>query len=183
RLLNGGTARISGGLQQVTITPSSDGQYQPDFLAGLLWNPGQQLLFSFDGNLNVPIILPSAGVVAGPQTSSVQPSPLPTTLSRGSSLTVTWTPSTGADFVIFGNEGIAGITPTGQVIAKFSFGCSFPLDAGGATIPASVVSILPVGSAQLGYQIENHTEHVVGGQTFVFEAVTNGVGTNVTITD
>ena len=161
-----GTVTISGGSEVISLMTDT-GSHQTQTTASLWWKGGDTVAISstgatvkaFSGSLTIPEqVVVSAPYL--PEQGAVQ-------LTRASGLSLAWQGGAHGEAVFVIAAGTAG--------SSASATCRYPATHTQATIPSSVLMLLPAGAATFSASTQSRTEQTVGTWLVSYTSYFNAV--------
>ena len=158
-----GTVAITGGTQNVALTPETDKTYTTLTTTTALFTGGETLKATALGG-DVPAF---TATVTAPTlakiTSPAKPASFMLAVDRAHDLAVTWTGGGGGKLQVFVSGGNKQVT------------CRFDASAGAGTVPAAVLGMLPTGSGSFAMASIASAEVAAGDYAVTFLAYFNAV--------
>jgi hypothetical protein len=135
-IADAGVISVSGGAMPIMLTPQSGGGYAPFHGMSPLWSGGEPITISAAGGERRHF---AATTTAPGAATLTMPAERPTTIARGSDLSLSWSGS-GIGVV----EVLLSASSAGMPAVEVH--CRYPLAAGHGVVPAAILGNLPAGS-------------------------------------
>lgn len=165
-LISAGTITVTGGLEEVSLTPLEDGSYDPFLVQGPVFEGGEELHFEVSGDREITA---AAGSLVAPSFVSVIEPSLPdlTEIDRDRDLNIRWSPRSEGNVVVSASLR----SRSGSKIRTVSLYCAFSGGLGAASLSSNDLKWFPqssdgdegtlwIGSQVTGFDWAGSWEHV-----------------------